>query len=116
MRKFVYALTLALAGCLEVPDTLTPIVKSEPVTMTSARKAQIEGVILARLVDPDSAKFRNVRIRDVTLDTGVQERRVCGQFNAKNRMGGYSGFEYFGGVMRGETFVRLDFFAPCEPW
>ena len=39
------------------------------------------------LIDPDSAKFRNVVVRD----RGV----VCGEMNAKNKMGGYTGYTKF---------------------
>ena len=38
-----------------------------------------------QLIDPDSAKFRN----EETAEKGAV---VCGEMNAKNRMGGYTGF------------------------
>ena len=44
-----------------------------------------------RLVDPNSAQFRNVRAQDIT----VSLRKVCGEVNGKNRMGGYIGFSGF---------------------
>lgn len=40
------------------------------------------------LFDPSSAEFRNVRVTSL-LDA------VCGEVNAKNRMGGYVGFRHF---------------------
>lgn len=44
--------------------------------------------------DPDSVIFREVRV--VQLDTGAGLAPiVCGEFNAKNGFGGYSGFEAF---------------------
>lgn len=39
-----------------------------------------------KLIDPSSAQFRDVRWNDET---------VCGEVNAKNRMGGYVGFKQF---------------------
>lgn len=44
-------------------------------------------IVRARLVDPDSAKFKNVYYKE-----GVG---ICGQVNSKNRMGGYVGFKSF---------------------
>ena len=46
--------------------------------------------IKKRLKDPDSAKFRDVRFY-----SGGTTPVVCGQVNAKNALGGYSGFERF---------------------
>jgi hypothetical protein len=47
--------------------------------------------ILKILVDPDSAKFSNVRIR--TAPDG--SRAVCGDVNAKNSLGGFAGNRMF---------------------
>ncbi|MDM4768556.1 hypothetical protein [Pelomonas sp. SE-A7] len=52
-----------------------------------------------RLVDPQSVQFRNV----VEYDGGV----VCGEYNAKNRMGGYAGFEEF--VFNGPKAAEFSF-------
>ena len=41
-------------------------------------------VLLAELVDPDSARFRNEKV--------TKDGYLCGEFNAKNKMGGYGGF------------------------
>lgn len=46
-----------------------------------------QGAVLAKLNDEDSAKFRNIRV------LGIGE--VCGEVNAKNRMGGYVGYQHF---------------------
>jgi len=40
------------------------------------------------LKDASSAKFRNVKFHK---DSGI----VCGEVNAKNSYGGYSGYQYF---------------------
>lgn len=42
--------------------------------------------VIKDLKDPESAQFRNVRIKD---------HQVCGEVNAKNALGGYTGFERF---------------------
>lgn len=44
--------------------------------------AQINRIVRSKLVDPDSAQFRN-------------QSGKCGEVNAKNRMGGYTGFKRY---------------------
>lgn len=41
----------------------------------------------ARLKDPESARFQNIR--------PVARGEICGQVNAKNAFGGYVGFQHF---------------------
>lgn len=58
----------------------------------TVRKA--EDAASAQLTDPDSAKFRNIRYG--YLVRGKPDHRiVCGEINAKNRMGGYVGYTPF---------------------
>lgn len=68
VRKSAALLALALVAC-------GPSVRDE------ARE-----MLKADLVDPGSAQFRNVEVRLAV---------VCGEMNAKNRMGGYVGFGKF---------------------
>lgn len=51
------------------------------------RVSRAEDVVSAKLFDGDSAKFRNVRV--------VNTITVCGEVNAKNRLGAYIGFSGF---------------------
>jgi hypothetical protein len=54
--------------------------------------AQLRQPILDRLNDPDSASFRNERyVGPWTVSGGV----LCGEVNAKNRMGGYVGYTHY---------------------
>ena len=45
--------------------------------------------VAAQLKDPASAQFRNVR------SSTLRETDVCGEVNAKNSFGGYTGFKRF---------------------
>lgn len=54
-------------------------------------KAGAMSAITERAVDPGSVRFRNVFV--VRQSSGT--KAVCGEFNAKNRMGGYNGYERF---------------------
>lgn len=69
----------------------------EQAFMTSAKKA-----IAEQLKDPDSAQFKNLRV--VQFASGAL---VCGEVNAKNSFGGYSGFQRFiANASRGDIDTR----------
>lgn len=101
-----------LSACVQ----MTPITESKPVKLSSGQVSQIQQTVVRSFFDPESAQFRNVRAADVTLKDGNRERRVCGEVNAKNRMGGYAGYQFFGGVLNNGAFIQQDFFNACEPW
>lgn len=48
--------------------------------------------LLADLTDPDSAMFRNEMVVSPWDSSDVM---YCGEFNAKNQMGGYAGYKSF---------------------
>ena len=47
------------------------------------------------LLDPNSAQFRDTRVVDLYSDAGSRVRVYCGEINAKNGLGAYSGFRRF---------------------
>lgn len=53
-------------------------------------KSQAIQSLMDTLKDPDSAKFRNVRMRNYD---GMHI--ICGELNAKNSYGGYTGYKKF---------------------
>ncbi len=57
----------------------------------SSEKNEAVEAIKFRLKDPDSATFDKVKV--VTSEDG--KKHVCGRYNAKNSMGGYSGYSRF---------------------
>ena len=65
-----------------------------------AKIKEAQDVIRARLGDPEATKFRN-------LVKSAEDDAVCGEFSAKNAMGGYSGYQVFV-VMNGEFFLMTD--------
>lgn len=46
--------------------------------------------LLVQLKDPESARYRNLR-----FSTGVYGESLCGEVNAKNSLGGYTGYSFF---------------------
>jgi hypothetical protein len=113
MRNALFAAAIfALSAC----NTMTPISESKPVGLSSSQLEQIKATVTYDFFDPSSAMFREIRAVDVTLANGTTERRVCGEVNGKNRMGGYVGYSMFGGLIENGGFRKVDFFAPCEAW
>ena len=102
--------TIALTACTD----MSGIVDAKPVSLTSRQVAQIEGTVTHDFFDPSSAQFRNVRAVDLTLSNGTKVRRVCGEVNGKNQMGGYVGFNLFGGTLTDKGYQPEDFFGACE--
>lgn len=51
--------------------------------------------VLERLTDPDSALFRNERLLFGWSEWTVMGNILCGEVNAKNKMGGYGGYVKF---------------------
>ncbi|WP_418514826.1 hypothetical protein [Delftia sp. PS-11] len=63
--------------------------------------------VLAELKDPDSAQFRKerlVRKAGFTLDGTI----LCGEVNAKNEMGGFSGYKPFASAAGGRAEIGSD--------
>lgn len=54
---------------------------------SAAMEREVRALLGSRLVDPGSLQLRNLRT--------VEGPALCGEFNAKNRMGGYNGYERF---------------------
>lgn len=75
---YMVAVLACLVGCDRIPGT--PLYKQGIGT----------AAVAVDMIDPDAAKFRNVRL--VTRN-GFES--VCGEVNGKNRMGAYAGFRPF---------------------
>lgn len=60
-----------------------------------------EDAIRAKLKDPASAEFRNVKFYD-----GSGKPITCGEVNAKNGFGGYGGFERF--ISAGDVITVME--------
>lgn len=102
------AVTVSIAGCM------ADIADSKPASLSRSQVANIKATVVRTFFDPESARFRNIRAADVTLSSGEQIRRVCGEVNGKNRLGGYVGYQWFGGQLVNGSFVQKDFFGACE--
>lgn len=86
----VLAGSMILAGCGSVSDEVGPSDDGMDKFRQAAWVEKGKEAIKAKLKDPDSAQFRNVN-----FFSGGGVPTACGEVNAKNGFGGYSGFERF---------------------
>ena len=84
MKKFLYIVAALSAVGIAAALLFTgkrPRIGADPVE-------QARGPVVQLLKDPGSAQFRNERIQ-------ADGTTVCGEFNAKNSLGGYVGFRRY---------------------
>ncbi|MNS23535.1 hypothetical protein D3C72_553530 [compost metagenome] len=89
-------------ACVQARRARTPQVTWGPARI----QTEARGAVLAKLRDPSSALFRNVR--RIRHENGTTT--FCGEVNARNGYGGMAGFQRFeaGVTDRGEASARLD--------
>lgn len=76
MKRIIYlVIPFLLLGCEKSPEQKA---KEEKI----ANEAKVESIVKSVLKDPESAQFQNID-------------GVCGEVNAKNSYGGYTGFKKF---------------------
>ncbi|WEN14301.1 hypothetical protein PY254_13790 [Rhodanobacter sp. AS-Z3] len=78
MKRILAAIALAMlvAGCHDQSD--------------QAKKA-----VMATLKDPASVQWRDIRAQPRKDSWGKEHPVICGEYNAKNSYGGYTGFKPF---------------------
>lgn len=94
MKRVPVLAALALSGCQWIPGT------------DASKIAQAENDIRAGAIDPASVDFRGVWLNP-------NNQVVCGEFNGKNRMGGFDGFAPFYHI-EGATFIGDQNASPKE--
>lgn len=92
---------------------------SKPTKVTSNDVAEAKNSLIGQLVDPGSVKWgRTFKPRSVIEEQyvgGKKKLRVmCGTANAKNRMGGYNGMNYWLAIDYGDGFKVLRFGGGAE--
>lgn len=93
MTPFRYALGLLAASLVVCGQPVSEKLKEQPKQEASqtAFILKAKRAVVAKLKDPDSAQFKDVRYGD-SEETGPV---AYGYVNAKNGFGGYTGFERF---------------------
>lgn len=75
---------------------------SEVAAPSPELREKFEFVLSRRLVDPDSMQLRDVRAR-----SAGDLAALCGQYNAKNRLGGYAGFKDVYAFFDGDDILKF---------
>lgn len=106
MWKFlaILAVSFSLSAC-ESP--YGKLIEERPAPLSPAEEATAKKAVAERLIDPDSASFRNIRGKNLSFDSGTVLKQVCGEINSKNRMGGFSGYSFFHGTFDAQGAFTL---------
>lgn len=102
---FLIAAAALVAGCVK-----TEQVSTAPSMIGASDHAAINSGIRDRLKDPDSLKLRNVRA--YTVSTG--DRIICGEYNARNSFGGYTGYSPFYMRTRNGVVLKSRAYDPSD--
>lgn len=96
MLRFLLCISLlfCLSGCKPIDNQ-----------MKRQGKNKVESV----LNDPGSGEFRNLKFIEVSSDKKSKEGYVCGQVNAKNGFGAYTGFHKFYVYVKANTLYLIPF-------
>lgn len=88
---------ILLTGCGKSEEKIAAEKAGSEAAQIEAAKKRMLDALLEELKDPASAQFRNVRVqlRKVSDKHGNKGDSMCGQVNAKNSFGGYTGFQAF---------------------
>lgn len=73
---------------------------------------EVKDLIVRDFIDPDSAKFRDIRIG---IGANAEEggfQVICGEVNSKNSFGGYVGFRGFSIERENGVYKNIDILPP----
>lgn len=102
--------TLLLATVVALAARSSPVVEQRPVQLTAAQVSSIKDAVSYTLIDPTSPLFRNIRGKYEKREDGTETIAFCGEVNAKNRMGGFTGFApFYGEIPRGQNSAEVKF-------
>lgn len=82
-------LGLAIASCGNAEDAQDRVEIERGPSEEDKAVADYRGLLLAKMRDPESTRFRNIKYR---------AGNVCGEFNSKNGYGGYDVYQQFYGT------------------
>jgi hypothetical protein len=86
-------------------------------TLTDSEKSVIERAVKNKLKDPDSAKFKWMKLADGAITTS-SAIVYCGLVNSKNGYGGYVGYQPFQSVImftnKGTLMDDIDIFLRAD--
>lgn len=87
-------LTILASVALSVPAAASMPVPKNATAAPPPMIKKVTTMIAKRAIDPTSVQVRSVHVIPAQIK-GRSVQLVCGEFNAKNRFGGYTGFRGF---------------------
>ncbi len=108
------ATVFASCGSPQPPTTTTTsspvvspkLVSKSQVSLSASQESQARSIISQDLKDPQSAQFRSWQTEKRLLDNGKTVLSICGEINAKNSYGAYTGFRPFNvTLMNGQPYM-----------
>lgn len=88
----------SLTGCGPSEQQLKDEAERKSKEVENAQIEALKSKVLERLTDPASAQFRKLKLLR-------ENKGLCGEVNAKNKLGGYVGFSAFAVDPSGKTVV-----------
>jgi hypothetical protein len=121
------ATVFASCGSPQPPATTTTsspvvypkLISKSQVSLSASQESQARSIISQDLKDPQSAQFRSWQTEKRLLDNGKTVLSICGEINAKNSYGAYTGFRPFNvTLMNGQPYMSeiLDPSIPVTTW
>jgi hypothetical protein len=106
------AVVLTACGTTETGQTSAPVqTEQKSIDLTASQIAEVKRVVSAKLKDPGSAKFGEIR-------ASVDNRGsvgICGIVNAKNSHGGYIGNHPFAAILADGKVAHVIMDSPSDP-
>lgn len=101
LTSAVLATGMLLSAC--VPTVETTEVSVAPGGVSQNTVASVQSTVREMMKDPESAKFR----RTETYRTRFGDQIVCGEYDARNSFGGYTGYDmYYFRLRNGQVMVK----------
>ncbi|THD58790.1 hypothetical protein [Phenylobacterium sp.] len=100
---------IGLAVCLAL--ALTTVALAKPTTSSQARVKAAQVAVSEDLKDPEATRFRKVVDH---WDAKGRYSRICGEFNAKNSYGAYTGYKPFLVFVTDENKVAMKILGEDE--
>lgn len=86
----------------------TTVVCDAAQRLSVKQRAALEGAVTENLKDPSSAKFRKIELVDSKEANKPGEGIYCGEVNAKNSYGGYTGYMPFIAAVLGDGAFAMN--------
>ena len=93
--NLTFFISIMLSNHAAAQDRISSFVKQSKTELTKS------------FLDPEAAKYRNLEVREWVGDKNIKYLELCGEVNAKNSMGAYTGYKKFNANPESARIVGL---------